>query len=114
MVYGERAAASRQDPPAWCFNLRAKRSARHFEAAKDRSIGAFAEADHHSGPDNLDLPTKKLRAIVEPGWLNFSLRPTVRTLQAKNRIREERDIAADHGTRISDGDTRGADELHEC
>jgi hypothetical protein len=37
-----------------------------------------------------------------------------RTLQAKNRIREERNIAADRGTWIPDRDTSDVKEFDEC
>lgn len=60
-------------------------------------IRAFTEADHDHRADNLDLPTKKLRAIVKPRGSHISLKSTFRILQAENRIREERDVAADGG-----------------
>jgi hypothetical protein len=96
------APASWKDPAGWRFHLKAERSASHIEATKDCSIGPFAKTNHDRGPDNLDLPTKKLRAIVEPQWLNPTLKPSGRALQAKDRVREKRDIAANRGTRISD------------
>jgi len=77
MVHGERAAAIRKDRSAWCLDFGAKGSTRQPEATENRSEGAFAEANDDSGPDNLDLATKKLRAIVKPRWLNLSLKPTV-------------------------------------
>ena len=65
VVHGERAATvGRTFPLDASTSVQKVRTT--FRNAKDGSIRAFTEADHDGRPNNLDLLTKKLRAIVKP------------------------------------------------
>ena len=96
VVDRECSTAIRKKSSVGCFYLCAEGAALHRESAKERAIGAFSESDSHYRPNDLDLPPEKQGAVVKPGLLDISLKPTLGTLQAQNRIGEEGNVLSDY------------------